>query len=82
MISALFLQPLPVREADRLLLVMQRGAILNMPYGHSFPDYKDLREATTGDVSRELWARCPLLGTGEAVLHLTSAEVIACGGPL
>jgi predicted permease len=47
MISALFLQPLPVREADRLVLVMQRGAILNMPYGHSFPDYKDLREATT-----------------------------------
>jgi DNA helicase HerA-like ATPase len=24
--------------------------------------------ATTGDVTRELWARCPLLGTGEAIL--------------
>ena len=24
--------------------------------------------ATTGDVSRELWARCPLLGQGQAVL--------------
>jgi DNA helicase HerA-like ATPase len=24
--------------------------------------------ATTGDVNRELWARCPLLGTGEAIL--------------
>jgi DNA helicase HerA-like ATPase len=24
--------------------------------------------ATTGDVSRELWARCPLLGPGQAVL--------------
>jgi DNA helicase HerA-like ATPase len=23
---------------------------------------------TTGDVSRELWARCPLLGPGQAVL--------------
>ncbi len=24
--------------------------------------------ATTGDVTRELWSRCPLLGTGEAIL--------------
>ncbi len=24
--------------------------------------------ATTGDVTRELWARCPLLGTGEAII--------------
>jgi uncharacterized protein len=24
--------------------------------------------ATTGDVTRELWARCPLLGTGEAIV--------------
>ncbi len=24
--------------------------------------------ATTGDMTRELWARCPLLGTGEAVI--------------
>jgi DNA helicase HerA-like ATPase len=24
--------------------------------------------ATTGDIGRELWARCPLLGTGEAIL--------------
>jgi hypothetical protein len=24
--------------------------------------------ATTGDVSRDVWARCPLLGQGQAVL--------------
>ena len=24
--------------------------------------------ATTGDVTRELWSRCPLLGTGEAIM--------------
>jgi DNA helicase HerA-like ATPase len=24
--------------------------------------------ATTGDITRDLWARCPLLGTGEAIL--------------
>jgi DNA helicase HerA-like ATPase len=28
----------------------------------------DALVATTGDVSRELWARCPLLGQGQAVL--------------
>jgi hypothetical protein len=28
----------------------------------------DALMATTGDVSRELWARCPLLGQGQAVL--------------
>ena len=57
LISAFFLQPLPVREADRLVMVMQRGAILNMPYGHSFPDYVDLRAGTT--VFSELTAYFP-----------------------
>jgi DNA helicase HerA-like ATPase len=28
----------------------------------------DALMSTTGDVTRELWARCPLLGTGEAVV--------------
>src|SRR5439155_3751988 len=28
----------------------------------------DALMATTGDVTQELWARCPLLGTGEAIL--------------
>jgi DNA helicase HerA-like ATPase len=28
----------------------------------------DALMATTGDVTRELWSRCPLLGTGEAIL--------------
>jgi hypothetical protein len=28
----------------------------------------DALMATTGDVTRELWAHCPLLGTGEAIL--------------
>jgi DNA helicase HerA-like ATPase len=28
----------------------------------------DTLMATTGDVTRELWAQCPLLGTGEVIL--------------
>jgi putative ABC transport system permease protein len=57
MISAFFLQPLAVPDASRLVMVMQRGAILNMPYGHSFPDYQDLREGTS--VFSELTAFFP-----------------------
>lgn len=45
MLSAFFLQPLPVRDADRLVLVMQRSDVLNMPYGHSYPDYLDYRSS-------------------------------------
>ncbi|MCI0460563.1 MAG: ATP-binding protein [Gemmataceae bacterium] len=36
--------------------------------------------ATTGDVSRELWARCPLLGQGQAVLsspQLSRAMIVS-----
>jgi hypothetical protein len=47
MISAFFLQPLPVKDAHQLVIVMQRGDVVNMPYGHSYPDYRDYREATT-----------------------------------
>lgn len=47
LVSALFLQPLPVRNAHELVLVMQRGDIINVPYGHSFPDYLDYRESVT-----------------------------------
>ena len=46
MVSAFFLQPLPVKDAHQLVLVMQRGDVLNMPYGHSYPDYRDYRSAT------------------------------------
>jgi putative ABC transport system permease protein len=42
-VSAFFLQPLAVKDAHRLVLVMQRSDALNMPYGHSYPDYLDYR---------------------------------------
>ena len=46
-ISAIFLQPLTVANAHELVIVMQRGDALNIPYGHSYPDYLDYRAATT-----------------------------------
>lgn len=46
LISAFFLQPLPVRAAHELVIVMQRGDAISIPYGHSYPDYRDYRDAT------------------------------------
>lgn len=44
MVSAFFLQPLPVKDAHRLVLLLQRSDVLNFGYGgHSFPDYRDYR---------------------------------------
>jgi predicted permease len=45
MVSAFFLQPLSVAGADRLVIVMQRSAVIEVPYGHSYPDYLDYRAA-------------------------------------
>ena len=47
LISAFFLQPLPVKDAHQLVLLMQRGEAIGLPYGHSFPDYLDYREGTS-----------------------------------
>jgi predicted permease len=46
MVSAFFLQPLPVKDPQQLVLVMQRGDVVNIPYGQSYPDYLDYRRET------------------------------------
>ena len=46
MVNAFFLQPLAFKDADRLVLVLMRSDIFNMPHGLSFPDFKDLRGQT------------------------------------
>jgi predicted permease len=43
-INALFLQPMPVKEPDRLVMVMQKSAVWNMLHGHSWLDYLDYRQ--------------------------------------
>lgn len=44
MISAIFFQPLKVKDPDELVLVLQRSAAWDKPYGHAWPDYLDYRE--------------------------------------
>jgi len=44
LVDALFLQPLPVPDPQELVMVMQKGEIINVPYGHSHLDYLDLRK--------------------------------------
>ena len=46
-VSAFFLQPLAVKDPHELVMVMQKGEIINVPYGHSFPDYLDYRKSVT-----------------------------------
>lgn len=46
MISAFFFQPLPISDPHQLVLVMQRSDLVNVPYGHSYPDYRDYRDAS------------------------------------
>jgi len=46
MVNVFFLQPLAFKDADRLVLVLMRSDVFNMPHGLSFPDFKDLREQT------------------------------------
>ena len=47
LVSGLFLQPLGVGDPHQLVMVMQRSEIINVPYGHSYPDYRDYRESVT-----------------------------------
>ncbi len=42
-INAFFFQPLPVKNPDRLVMVLQKGT-QEMPRGHSWLDYRDYRE--------------------------------------
>jgi len=44
-VSALFLQPLRAKAPEQLVVVMQRGEIINVPYGYSYPDYLDYRKS-------------------------------------
>ena len=43
MVSAFFLQPMPVRDPDRLTVIVQRSNIINFPYQLSFLDFQDIR---------------------------------------
>jgi len=44
MVSAFFLQPLPVEQPEELAFVMQKTDLIEFPIGHSFPDFRDFRE--------------------------------------
>jgi predicted permease len=43
LVSTFFLQPLPVEEPDELVFVMQKTDLIELPIGHSFPDFRDYR---------------------------------------
>jgi putative ABC transport system permease protein len=43
MLSAFYLRPLSVPEPERLVVLMQRTDVINLPIGYSYPDYLDFR---------------------------------------
>jgi len=43
-ISEFFFKPLPVKDPDQLVLVLQKNAVWKMPHGHSWLDFRDYRE--------------------------------------
>src|SRR5260370_10182683 len=45
-VSAIFLQPSRLSNPHELVVIMQKGEIINLPYGLSFPDYLDYRGST------------------------------------
>jgi len=47
MVSAFFLRPMNVDEPDALVFVMQKTDLIELPIGHSFPDFRDYREGIT-----------------------------------
>jgi putative ABC transport system permease protein len=54
MVSAMFMQPMPVRDADRLTVIVEHSKLINLPHGLSFPDFRDIRagsKALTGHIA-------------------------------
>lgn len=43
LVSVFFLQPMPVRDAGRLVTIVQRSDVINLPYQLSFRDFQDIR---------------------------------------
>ncbi len=47
MINAFFFEPLPVKDAERLVVVMQKTDVVEFPHGFAWLDFQDLRERVT-----------------------------------
>lgn len=45
-VSGMFFQPLPVRDASRVNVIVERSDMFNMPHGMSFLDFQDLRSGS------------------------------------
>jgi len=78
LVSAFFLQPLPIRDPHEVMMVLQRSDAFGMPHGLSYPDYKDLRDRN--QVFAELTACVPSpahIGVAGLAPERTWVEVVA-----
>jgi predicted permease len=78
LVSALFLQPLPVKDPHQLVMLMQRGEIIEVPYGHSYPDYLDYRNSAASFSDIVAFMPTPVhLGAKGQVPERTWVEVVS-----
>lgn len=47
MINVMFLQPLPLKDAEKLVVIVQKPRSAPFPQGLSFPDFRDMRQEMT-----------------------------------
>lgn len=81
MVNLFFLQPLAFKDADRLVLVLMRSDVFNMPHGISFPDFKDLRAQTKSLTDLVAYMPMPVhLSTAGQVPDRTWMEVVTPNG--
>jgi predicted permease len=78
MVSAFFLQPLSVKDPHQLVMLLQRGDIIDVPYGHSFPDYLDYRAEVTAFTDLAAFMPTPVhLSARRQVPERTWVEVVS-----
>ena len=78
LVNAFFLQPLHAKDPQELVMIMQRSEIINVRYGHSFPDYLDYRASasTLSDVAAYMPTPVHLSTAGQ-VPERTWVEVVS-----
>jgi predicted permease len=77
-VNTFFFQSSPLADPHELVVVMQRGELIGLPYGHSYPDYLDYREGVAAfqDLAAHMPTAAHLSAPGEAA-ERTWIEVVS-----
>ncbi|MBN2371711.1 MAG: ABC transporter permease [Vicinamibacteria bacterium] len=76
LVSDFFLRPLPAKDPEQLVVIVQKSAQFRMPYPFSYPDFEDFRHAVEGagsDASDMARAFSGMMAYKEEVVHISRA---------